>query len=119
MINKITREEHSFDATGEVAGRLASKVAILLMGKNRVGYRPNIDAGAEVEISNIDKLKFTGKKMTTNVLIHHSGHPGGLKTFPLAKVFKANPGKVFKKIVYNMLPKNKLRPEMIKRLNLK
>lgn len=119
MINKINREKHSFDAAGEIAGRLASKIAYLLMGKNVVGYRPNIDAGAEVEVSNINKLKFSGKKLLTEVKYHHSQHPGGLKSAPLAKLFKENPGLVFKKIVYNMLPKNKLRPEMIKRLNIK
>ena len=61
---------------------------------------------------------FTGKKLEKNVYQRHSGYPGGLKTSPLAKIFKEEPARLFTKMVYNMLPKNKLRKEMIKRLKV-
>ncbi|MFA6304731.1 MAG: 50S ribosomal protein L13 [Patescibacteria group bacterium] len=117
MLN-IVRAKYLLDATDQVAGRLATKVAILLMGKNVASYRPNYDHGATVEITNVSKLKFTGKKMIDNVTRTFSGYPGGLKTTPLAKSFENDPCKVFKRIISNMLPKNKLRPKMLKRLHL-
>lgn len=119
MHQNIKREKHNFDAVDQVAGRLASRVAFLLMGKHKTGYRPNVDAGDEVEITSVGRLKFSGKKIGSKLVSRHSGYPGGLKRFPLAKVFKENPGAVFKKMVYRMLPKNKLRPGMIKRLMIK
>ena len=77
-----------------------------------------IGNGSFIPVPNIDKLKFTGKKLEKKEYYRHSGYPGGLKTIPLAKIFKEEPDKLFKKMVYNMLPKNKLRKEMIKRLKI-
>ena len=118
-MTEIQREKHNFDATGQVAGRLASEIAILLMGKHKVNFQPNLDQGDFVEVTNINKLKFTGKKLEKKEYYRHSGYPGGLKTTPLSKLFKEEPEKLFRKMVYNMLPKNKLRKEMIKRLIIK
>jgi large subunit ribosomal protein L13 len=118
MSSEIKREKHVLDASGRPAGRLASEVAVLLMGKHKVNFQSNLDQGDFVEINNLKALLFTGKKMEKNVYQRHSGYPGGLKTTTLSKLFKEEPVKLFTKMVYNMLPKNKLRKEMIKRLSV-
>lgn len=116
---KIPREHHSLDATGKAPGRLATQVAILLMGKHKVTFQRNLDLGDWVEITQVDKLKFTGKKMGQRVYYHYSGYPGGLKTQKWQELYQKNPGKLFRQVVYRMLPKNKLRLGMIKRLTFK
>lgn len=119
MNPEIIREKHTLDAAGKVPGRLATEVAILLMGKHKVFYQPHIDAGDFVEVNNIAQLKFTGKKLIQDVRYTHSMYRGGLKILPLSKLFKEHPDKLFHKMVSKMLPKNKLRKEMIKRLTVK
>lgn len=115
----LKKEVHKIDATDLSVGRLASQIAILLMGKNKVNYSPQTDCGDLVEIANADKLKWTGKKLEQREYIHYSGYPGGLKRKKVAEVFKQNPQEVVRKTVYNMLPKNRLRSKMIKRLKFK
>jgi len=117
--NQINRGKHQFDATDRIAGRLASEVAILLMGKHKVNYQPSLDQGDFVEISNINKLKFSGDKLSQKVYYRVTGYPGGLIETPLKKIFKDKPEELFNKIIKNMLPNNKLRPEMLKRLSFK
>lgn len=116
FMNKINRKIHKIDANGEAVGRVASNISILLMGKNKASYAPNIDDGDFVEVANICKLKFTGKKLEQKKYYHFSGYPGGLKDKKIKEVFANNPQEVLYKAVYNMLPKNKLRKEFIKRL---
>lgn len=116
---KIERKNHKIDATGKAPGRLASEIAILLRGKNKPSYQPNVDGGDFVYVSNAKFMKFTGKKLEQKKYYHHSGYPGGLKEKKMKDVFETDPGQVLKKAVYNMLPKNKLRSEMVKRLIIK
>jgi large subunit ribosomal protein L13 len=104
------------DATGKVLGRLASQIAILLMGKNKPNYDPSKDMGDFVVVKNVEKIKISGKKLEKEKYYRHSGYLGGLKEIPLKKVFKENPSQVLKKAVFGMLPKNRLRKKMIKRL---
>jgi len=117
-MTEVNRERHKIDAAGKIPGRLASETAILLMGKHKVNYQPHLDQGDFVEVSNISQLKFSGKKLEKNVYYRHTQYPGSLKTTPLAKLFKESPDKLFKKMVFQMLPKNKLKKEMIKRLTI-
>lgn len=116
---KINRQHHSIDASDRVAGRLASEIAILLMGKHKIEYQPDLNQGDYVEVENVSKLKFSGKKMEQKVYYRTSGYPGGLKKTTLNKIFKDKPEEVLRKMVLRMLPKNKLRKEMIKRLTIK
>ncbi len=109
---------HNIDATGIPMGRLAVQVALLLRGKTKVSFDPAKDEGDFVEVANCSKVKFTGKKLDQKVYYHHTNHPGGLRITKAADVFKADPGEVLKKAVWGMLPKNKLRDQMIKRLKL-
>ena len=97
---------------------MASNAAKFLMGKHKVSYQPHLDEGDFVEVANISQLRFSGKKLDNEVYYRHTQYPGGLKTTALSKLFKETPDKLFKKMVWAMLPKNKLRKEMIKRLTI-
>ena len=112
----MKRETHTIDATGKVLGRLASQIAILLMGKHKKDYDPSKDMGDFVIVKNVDKIKLTGKKLEKEIYYRHSGYIGGLKEIPIKRIFEKNPAFLLKKAVYGMLPKNKLRKRMIKRL---
>jgi len=110
------RQLHKLDATDQAAGRLAGRIALLLRGKNKVSYQPHIDEGDMVEVANIDKMKFSGKKMSQKQYYHYSGYPGGLKT---KKIINVKPAEVLKKAVRDMLPPTKHRPNLLKRLIIK
>jgi len=112
----MKRKTHTIDASGRVLGRLASEIAVLLRGKQKPDFVPYKDVGDFVVIKNVEKLKFTGKKKEQKKYYHHSGFLGGLKEIPLKKLFEKDPTQVFKKAVYGMLPKNKLRAKQIRRL---
>ena len=107
---------HEINVENKILGRIASEVALLLRGKNKPTFAPHLDQGDEVIIKNVDKMKFTGKKLENKVYKHHTGYVGHLKVTKMGEVYKKNPQKVFNKAIYNMLPKNKLRKEMMKRL---
>ncbi|MBI4779138.1 50S ribosomal protein L13 [Candidatus Falkowbacteria bacterium] len=110
---KIERKLHKIDAEGKSAGRLASEIALILRGKNKVEYLPHLDMGDIVRVINIDKLKFTGKKMEQKKYYKYSGYPGGLKT---KKIADLKPGDILKRAVRDMLPPTKHRVNMLRRL---
>lgn len=112
----IKRENHIIDAKDQVLGRLAVQVAVLLMGKDKVGYLKNLDMGDFVTISNVGKIKITGKKIEQKQYYHHTGYLGGLKAKPLKKLITERPSEVLRLAVFGMLPKNKLRAKRMKRL---
>ncbi len=112
----MLRNTHTIDVQDKVLGRVASQVALLLRGKNKPTFSPHLDEGDEVVIKNVDQMKFTGKKLVQKVYRHHTGYQGHLRTIKMSEVYKIHPEKVFIKAVYNMLPKNKLRSKMMKRL---
>ena len=114
----MRRETIKLDATNQSMGRLASQTAMYLMGKTKVSYKPNIDCGDFVEVDNVSKMKFTGKKLKNKTYYRHTGYVGSLKAIKLKNLFPDKIDKVFRKAVFNMLPKNKLRNEMIKRLKI-
>ncbi len=107
------------DAANQPLGRLASKIALILRGKNTPKFQAHILSDQKVIISNTDKIKFTGKKMEQKKYYHYSGYPGGLKEKKMSDVFKKDPGIVLRNAVWGMLPKNRLRKEMIKNLQFK
>ena len=116
---KEKRETHPIDATEKVLGRLAVQITLLLRGKQKPNFFPYKDMGDFVVVRNIEKMKFTGRKMEKKMYYRHSGYLGSLKTIPLKRIFEKNPGKVLEMAVWGMLPKNKLRAKMIKRLKCK
>ncbi|MEX2010289.1 MAG: 50S ribosomal protein L13 [Parcubacteria group bacterium] len=112
--------KYSLDASGKKPGRLATEVAVLLMGKNRVDYSRNKIPDITVEVTGASKLSIDEKKKEQKRYSRHSGYPGGLKRETVAKVIEKKGAKeILKKAVYGMLPKNKLRPQMMKRLTIK
>ena len=106
------------DATDQVLGRLASKVAKLLRGKYKPTFTPNADTGENVIIINAEKIKITGKKMTDKMYITYSGYPGGQKKQSAAEILARPNGaeKVVRKAVKGMLPKNKLADHLLANL---
>lgn len=112
----MERKTHTIDAKGQTLGRLATRIATLLQGKHKVEYVPNQDQGDIVEVTNAALIKVTGKKLVQKEYKHFSGYPGGLKSVQLSVLLAKEPARVLWLAVHRMLPKNRLRPEMIKRL---
>jgi large subunit ribosomal protein L13 len=112
------REWYLVDARSRVLGRLASRIATLLMGKNKVDFSYHSDIGSYVVVINSDKLKVTGKKKKDKVYYRHTGYPGGLKETTLGELLSKDSRKVIRFAVSGMLPKNKLRKQRLKRLKI-
>jgi large subunit ribosomal protein L13 len=113
------RQHHKIDATDQIAGRLASEVAKKLMGKTKVDYTPEVDSGDYIEIANVGKIAFSGKKLDQNKYYKHTGYIGNLKTTKLKDWLEKKPEKLFSRMVRNMLPDNRLRADRLKRLTYK
>ncbi len=113
------RKKIHLDASGQIVGRLASKIAVILMGKNKPDYRPHIDTGDKVEIANVKEIRFTGKKGISKEYRHHSMHPGGLKVKTAATLTKEDPEEIILHAVSRMLPKNKMRTPRLLRISFK
>jgi large subunit ribosomal protein L13 len=114
----MERNTHIIDATNQILGRLAVKISNLLHGKNKPNFFPYQDLGDFVVVKNVDKLKVTGKKMEQKIYYRFTGYLGHLKATPLKKMLKEKPAEVLRRAVYGMLPKNKLRAKMMKRLKI-
>jgi large subunit ribosomal protein L13 len=114
----IKREWHVMDASGQVLGRLASRVAHLLMGKHKPMFTPNLDTGDYVIVINADKVQVTGNKAKQKVYYRHSGYPGGLKSITLEKMMQTHPTRVIEHAVKGMLPHNRLGAKMMKKLRV-
>ena len=112
----MKKEAYTIDATGRILGRMATEISILLRGKNLPDFAPYKDAENTVIVKNVEKLIVTGKKMDQKKYYRHSGYLGGLTETPFKDLFKKKPSEVLRKAVLGMLPKNKLRSRMIKRL---
>jgi large subunit ribosomal protein L13 len=114
----IKREWHLIDASDEVLGRLATRIARLLMGKHKPLFCRNLDIGDFVVVINADKVRVTGNKAKQKTYYRHSGYPGGLKSITLEKMMQTQPTRVIEKAVKGMLPKNRLNAPMMKRLKV-
>ena len=113
---KKTEKIIKIEAKDQVFGRLASKIAFLLQGKTSRNFQPNKVDDYIIEISNISEIKFSGRKLTNKKYFRHSGFPGGLKSVTLGQVFKEKPEDTLKQTVFNMLPNNRNRRELIKKV---
>jgi large subunit ribosomal protein L13 len=106
------------DAQDRVLGRLASRVAKLLMGKTKPLYARHLIIGDHVVVINAEKIRVTGKKPEQKRYYHYTGYPGGLKSKPLAQLRAEKPERLFRDAVWGMLPKNRLGRKMISRLHV-
>jgi len=106
------------DARDETLGRLSSKIASILMGKNKAQYTPHNDLGDYVVVVNAEKIRVTGNKDIQKKYYKHTGYPGGLKSSTFSEIIEKKPENVILKAVKGMLPKNKLSSSMISKLKV-
>lgn len=116
---EVKRNWHLVDAKSDNFGRVASKIALLLQGKNKASYSPQQDCGDHVILVNAKLLKVSHpEKWDNKIYYRHSGYPGGIKGVSLKEATMADPDKVLRRAIGNMLPKNKLRSPRINRLKI-
>ncbi len=115
---EVNRRWFIFDATGQTLGRFASRIAKVLIGKNKPTYTPNVDNGDFVVVINAEKIKVTGKKLTDKIYYHHTGYIGNLKAETLKERLEKEPEEVIVDAVWGMLPKTRLGRKMIKKLKV-
>jgi large subunit ribosomal protein L13 len=113
-----TDKWYVIDAADQVLGRVATKAATILVGKHRPQYAPFLVCGGHVIIVNAGKIRLTGEKLDKKVYRWHTLYPGGLRAVTARKVFESKPDKLIREAVLGMLPKNKLRKRMVKRLKI-
>lgn len=106
------------DATNQALGRLAARVASILIGKDKPRYTPHLDCGDHVVVVNADKVRLTGNKIDQKIYRTHSGYPGGLKEVPIKRLMPQRADFVIREAVLGMLPKNKLRARRAKKLRI-
>jgi large subunit ribosomal protein L13 len=112
----VTKEWVVIDATDQVLGRLASRVAIILRGKHKPNFTPHVDCGDNVIIINAEKVRLTGKKMTDKVYVRHTGYPGGQRFATPKELLSRKPLAVVEHAVKGMLPKNRLGADLFRNL---
>lgn len=115
---EVERKWYLIDAEGEVLGRLATKIANILRGKNKPEYTPHVDTGDFVIVINAEKVVLTGKKETDKIYYHHTGFPGGLKSASVKEVREKAPEKLIENAVKGMLPHNTLGDEQFQKLKV-
>ena len=115
---KVGAQWFVVDAKNQVLGRLATKVARLLIGKDKPSFTPYLDSGDHVVVINADQIKMTGNKVEQKMYYSHSGYPGGLKEVPAKRVRQTKPEWVVREAIVGMLPKNKLRARRAKKLRV-
>ncbi|WP_372750258.1 50S ribosomal protein L13 [Litorivivens sp.] len=114
----VKRDWYVVDAEGKTLGRLASEIAHRLRGKHKPEYTPHVDTGDYIVVVNCEKVAVTGNKSTDKMYHHHSGYPGGLKSFSFEKLIERAPERVLQRAVKGMLPRNPLGRAMFKKLKV-
>src|ERR1700686_1619142 len=106
------------DAAGQVLGRVATRIARILIGKDKANYTPYLDCGDHVVVINADKIRLTGNKLEDKVYRTHSGYPGGLKEVPAKRIRGNRADWMLREAVLGMLPKNRLRASRARKLRV-
>ena len=112
------REWFQIDATGQTLGRLASRIALVLRGKHKATYTPNVDMGDFVIVLNAGQVRLTGQKADSKLYHHHTQYPGGLKSRVAKDVLATDPERAIREAVWGMLPKGPLGRRIIKKLKI-
>jgi large subunit ribosomal protein L13 len=115
---EVEKKWYLVDAKDVVLGRMATKIANYLRGKNKPIFTPNVDTGDFVVVINAEKVKLTGKKLDDKVYYHHSGYIGGIKAETARQRLKREPDQVIMDAVWGMLPKGRLGRAMLKKLKV-
>lgn len=116
--NEVEQKWFVVDAEGAVLGRMATKIAPILMGKNKPEYTPHVDTGDYVIVLNAEKVRLTGKKAQQKVYDYYTHYPGGHRFVSFAEMMAKKPKKVVELAVRRMLPKNRLGRNMLKKLKV-
>ena len=116
--NKVEQKWRVVDADGAILGRMAAKIAPILMGKTKPCYTPHVDTGDYVIVVNADKIRVTGKKAEQKQYDHYTHYPGGHKYVSFAEMMERKPERVIELAVRRMLPKNRLGKQMLKKLKV-
>ncbi|NPA30519.1 MAG: 50S ribosomal protein L13 [Chloroflexi bacterium] len=116
--DEVTHDWYVVDASGQVLGRLATKIATLLMGKHKPAYTPGVDMGDFVVVINASRVRVTGRKLDDKKYYRHSGYPGGIHETSLKDMLRTHPERAIELAVKGMLPKNRLGRKMLKRLKV-
>ena len=116
--NGLKREWHVIDADGMVLGKLASKAAMVLMGKHKPTYTPFLDTGDHVIVINAKKIRLTGRKEDAKLYRHFTGYPGGLVEKTFKRVKEEKPTRIVEDAIFGMLPKTKLGKQMYRKLKV-
>ncbi|HUW21362.1 MAG TPA: 50S ribosomal protein L13 [Candidatus Bathyarchaeia archaeon] len=115
---EIVRQWHLFDLNDQILGRVATEIALLLMGKKKVNFSSHLDGGDYVVAVNCEKVKVTGKKSGQKKYYRHSGYPGGFRETTFRKQMEKHPMEIIRHAVSGMLPKNRLKEKRLFRLKL-
>lgn len=115
---EVERKWYVVDATDQVVGRLATKVATILRGKHKPTYTPNVDTGDYVIIINADKVRLTGNKENKKEYVHHTGFPGGRRVTSFRQMMDKHPERVLEHAIKGMLPHNTLGRQMYRKLRV-
>ena len=115
---EIRRRWRVIDAQGQILGRLATRIAIALQGKDKSIYTRHLDTGDYVVVINAEKVRVTGSKLQQKMYYRHSGYPGGFRSVSLAEMLQKHPERVLKFAVEGMLPKTVLGRSMLKKLKV-
>jgi len=116
--NEVERKWYLVDAQDKVLGKLATRVATYLRGKNKPVFTPNVDTGDFIVVINAEKIRLTGKKLDDKIYYHHTGFIGGIKAATARERLSAHPEEVIKDAIWGMLPKNRLGRAMLKKLKV-
>ncbi len=114
----IERQWHVVDASDQILGRMATRIASLLMGKHKPTFCHNLDTGDFVVVINADKVRITGNKAKLKTYYHHSGYPGGLKSITFEKMMQDKPTWIIEHAVKGMVPHNRLGAKVLKKLRV-
>jgi len=116
--NEVERKWYLVDAQDKVLGKLATRVATYLRGKNKPVFTPNVDTGDFIVVINAEKIRLTGKKLDDKIYYHHTGFIGGIKAATARERLSVHPEEVIKDAIWGMLPKNRLGRAMLKKLKV-
>lgn len=114
----VAKRWHLINAQGKTLGRMASRIATILQGKDKTIYTPHVDTGDYVVVINAKKVRLTGKKLENKTYQRFTGYPGGLKIIPVEEMLEKHPDRVIRLAVRRMLPKTKLGERMLEKLKI-
>jgi large subunit ribosomal protein L13 len=117
-VSDITREWHLVDANDQNLGRLATRLATILLGKHKPDFTPGVDMGDFVVVVNCERIQVTGNKLDEKFYYHHTLYPGGIKSISLRNQLQKHPDRVIRSAVWGMLPHNKLGRKILKNLKV-